>query len=114
MNDTPKIHRRRLREMKVISQMVAMYCAGHHSSDARTAQAHCGEEVCESCAAIDAYAVARTQRCRQMDHKTTCEECGNHCYGQAERDEIRKIMRWSGPRMLTKHPIAALRHVLRR
>lgn len=110
--DTPKTAKRREREKKTISQMIAMHCAGNHSADARTEQAFCGERVCPACAELDAYAVLRTQRCRKMDVKTSCEECGNHCYAPEMREKIRAAMRYSGPRMITKHPIAAVRHLL--
>ena len=30
------------------------------------------------------------------------------------RDRIRSVMRYAGPRMLTKHPVAAVRHLLGR
>ena len=94
--------------------MVALYCAGNHDAAARTERAHCGEAVCADCAAIDAYAVLRTERCRKMEVKTSCEECGNHCYAPAQREQIRAIMRYAGPRMITRHPIAAIRHLLKK
>ena len=94
--------------------MVALYCAGNHDAAARTERAHCGEAVCADCAAIDAYAVLRTERCRKMEVKTSCEECGNHCYAPERRDEIRAVMRYAGPRMLGRHPVAAVRHLLGR
>ena len=103
---------RRAREKRTISQMIALYCAGNHADSERVIAAHCGERVCEKCAAIDAYAVLRTDRCRKMGEKTSCEQCENHCYRAAEREKIREIMRYSGPRMMTKHPIAAVRHLL--
>ena len=68
--DSPKIARRRDREKRTISQMVALYCADNHDAAARTETAHCGEAVCPGCASIDAYAVLRTERCRKMDVKT--------------------------------------------
>lgn len=110
--DTPQIARRRQREKRTISQMVALYCAGNHGDRPRAEIAYCGEAVCEQCAKLDEYAVLRTERCRKMDVKTSCEECGNHCYRAAERERIRSVMRYAGPRMLTKHPIAAIRHLL--
>ena len=111
--DTPAVARRREREQRTISQMVALYCAGNHP-DERTERAHCGEPVCPDCKAIDDYCVKRTERCRSMEHKTNCEECGNHCYAPAQRDRIRAIMRHAGPRMMLHHPVAALRHMLKR
>lgn len=112
--DNPKIAKRREREKRTISQMVALYCAGNHDEAARTETAQCGEAVCPTCAAIDAYAALRTERCRKMDVKTSCDECEHHCYAPEKRDEIRTVMRYAGPRMLGKHPIAALRHLLGR
>ena len=110
--DSPKNARRRDREKRTISQMVALYCADNHDAAARTETAHCGEAVCPSCASIDAYAVLRTERCRKMDVKTSCDECEHHCYKPEERERIRAVMRYAGPRMLKKHPLAAIRHLL--
>ena len=112
MEDAPKTAKRREREKRTISQMVALYCAENHKSAERTEQAHCGEAVCPACAHLDEYAVLRTERCRKMDVKTSCEECGNQCYKPEMREQIRAVMRYAGPRMLKKHPAAAIRHLL--
>ena len=106
-----KTELRRAREMRTISQMIAMYCQGNNH-DERNHLGHCGEKMCASCAALDAYAVERTRKCRNMHVKTSCEECGNHCYAPEQRERICAAMRYSGPRMITKHPIAAIRHLL--
>ncbi|WP_139653166.1 nitrous oxide-stimulated promoter family protein [Raoultibacter phocaeensis] len=112
MEDTPNIAKRREREKRTISQMIALHCAGTHDEQARTETAFCGETICPECKAIDDYAVLRTERCRKMDVKTSCDECENHCYRPEERERIRAVMRYSGPRMLKVHPVAAIRHLL--
>ena len=112
--DTPKIAKRRVREEKTISQMVALYCAGNHERASRTETAVCGEAVCPECAKLDEYAALRTRRCRKMHVKTSCDACENHCYKPEMRERIRQVMRYSGPRMITRHPIAAIRHLLGR
>lgn len=112
--DAPKTARRRAREMRTISQMIALYCSGNHEQRPKSAEAYCGERVCEECAALDAYAVERTRRCRKMETKTSCDECENHCYARTQREAIRRVMRYAGPRMLMKHPLAAIRHLLGR
>lgn len=112
LDDTPKVAKRRQREKRTISQMVAIYCAGNHAPDDRTETAHCGEALCPECKGIDDYALLRTDRCRRMDTKISCEQCGNHCYRPEEREKIRAVMRYAGPRMITKHPIAAVRHLM--
>ena len=113
-HDTPTVARRREREKRTISQMVALYCAGNHEAASRTETSFSGEAMCPDCKAIDDYCVLRTERCRSMDRKTNCEEWGNHCYAPAERERIRAVMRYAGPRMLWHHPAAALRHLLKR
>ncbi|WP_165062347.1 nitrous oxide-stimulated promoter family protein [Adlercreutzia sp. ZJ154] len=111
-SDTPQTAKRRKREMRTISQMIAIYCAKNHSAAIRSKTAYCGESICAECAELDAYAVARTQNCRKMDVKTSCENCENRCYQASERERICTVMRFSGPRMISKHPIAAIRHLL--
>ena len=110
--DSPRIAKRRAREEKTISQMIALHCAGTHDAKLRTETALCGEAVCPQCAQLDAYATLRTRRCRKMGTKTSCDACENHCYKPEMREQIRQVMRYSGPRMLKHHPIAAMRHLL--
>ncbi len=112
MEDSRKTAARRAREVRTVSQMIALYCAANHADADRSATAVCGENVCAECAQLDAYAAERTRRCRKMDVKTSCDECENHCYKPQMREKIRQVMRFSGPRMLTKHPVAAILHLL--
>lgn len=46
-----------------------------------------------------------------METKTFCSNCRVHCYRSEMREEIRKVMRFSGPRMIFYH-LAAIRHVI--
>ena len=48
---------------------------------------------------------------QDMETKTFCSNCRVHCYRSEMREEIRKVMRFSGPRMIFYHP-AAIRHVI--
>lgn len=112
--DTPAVARRREREKRTISNMVAIYCAGNHSTAGRTETSFSDEALCPACKELDDYCVLRTERCRSMHKKTSCEECGNHCYAPARQEQIRAVMRYAGPRMITRHPIAAIRHLLKK
>ena len=40
------------------------------------------------------------------------KNCPTHCYAPKEREQIRRIMRWAGPRMFFYSPINAIRHLL--
>ena len=44
--------------------------------------------------------------------KTTCANCPAHCYKPEMREKIRKVMRYAGPRMIYRHPILALLHII--
>ena len=93
---------KREREKTLVSQMIALYCKKHHG----------GKSLCPDCAALDAYARQRSDRCPFMETKTFCSNCRVHCYKPDMREKIRGVMRFSGPRMLFHHPIPAIRHVI--
>ena len=98
-----KIEKKREREKKMVSQMIQLYCKKqHHSKDG----------LCPECATLDAYARMRSEKCPFMETKTFCSNCKVHCYKPEMREKIREVMRFSGPRMLFHHPIAAIRHVV--
>lgn len=91
---------KREREKETVSLMIAIYCRKKHG----------GKELCAGCAALDAYARARSEQCPFMESKTFCSNCKVHCYKKDMREKIREVMRFSGPRMIFRHPIMAIRH----
>ena len=93
---------KREREKQLVSQMIALYCQKNHG----------GKELCPDCAALDAYARQRSEKCPFMETKTFCSNCKVHCYKKEMREQIRKVMVFSGPRMIFSHPILAVRHVI--
>ena len=96
------IQTKREREKQLVSQMIALYCRKNHA----------GRTLCPDCAALDAYARQRSDQCPFMETKTFCSNCKVHCYKKEMREKIRKVMRFSGPRMIFSHPILAVRHVI--
>ena len=94
---------KREHEKWVVSQMIALYCRKRH---------HTRDMLCDECAALDAYARLRSDKCPFMETKTFCSNCKVHCYKPEMREKIREVMRFSGPRMLFHHPVMALRHVI--
>lgn len=87
----------------MVSQMIALYCKKQH---------HTKGTLCVQCAELDAYARGRSDKCPFMETKTFCSNCKVHCYKPEMREKIRAVMRFSGPRMIFHHPVAALRHVI--
>lgn len=94
---------KREREKKMVSEMIALYCKKQHRTRG---------ELCAECAALDQYARMRSDKCPFMETKTFCSNCIVHCYKPDMREKIRAVMRFSGPRMIFHHPVAAIRHVI--
>lgn len=100
---TKNIKTKREREKAMVSEMIALYCKKQHGRK-------CG--LCPECEALDTYARQRSDKCPFMETKTFCAGCRVHCYKPEMRERIRAVMRFSGPRMLFHHPVAAVRHVI--
>ena len=96
------VQTKREREKETVSLMIRLYCRKKHGS----------KELCPECAALDAYARQRSDKCPFMETKTFCSNCRVHCYKKDMREKIREVMRFSGPRMIFHHPIMAIRHVI--
>jgi hypothetical protein len=93
------------RELKTIAAMVQIYCRNHHTT---------GDDdiVCQDCSEFLHYAEKKLNRCPFQQSKPTCANCTIHCYKNLMRDKARKIMRYSGPKMIRHHPILAISHLL--
>jgi len=92
------------REKKVISLMIDMYCRKHHHA----------KDECLYCEELRAFAYARIDKCRFKENKPNCSDCKVHCFGKEKREQVREVMRYAGPRMMMRHPVIALRHILRK
>ena len=90
-------------EQQVIRQMIQLYCRKKEGN----------ETLCDSCRELLEYATRRLYRCRYGAAKPTCRKCPVHCYRPDMKARIQAVMRWAGPRMLSHHPLAAVKHLLR-
>ena len=96
-------HKRMRREKKTIGYMVDIYCRGHHGTKG---------ELCAECVQFRDYAFMHLDKCPFQEKKSTCGKCLIHCYKPEMKLEVRKVMRYSGPRLLLRHPSLALYHAL--
>jgi hypothetical protein len=114
--DGPRV----LREKETMTYMLALYCRRQHrnrekigvslpSSGSRTSKE---VALCEECLQLHQYAMKRLTFCPFGEEKTTCVGCPVHCYADQQREQIRKVMRYAGPRMLWLHPVLAVHHIL--
>ena len=92
------------RERLTMSRMVGIYCADHH---------HGSEEaLCDECSEFLEYAQLRLEKCPYGEDKPTCSNCPIHCYKPARKEQVKRIMRYAGPRLLLRHPLLAITHQL--
>jgi len=99
MDNNEKIRR----EQRMAEEMIRLHCEKRHGSRGA---------LCADCAELLGYVRARCERCPHRPDKPFCSNCKTHCYRPAMREKIRAVMRFSGPRMLTRHPVWAIRHML--
>jgi hypothetical protein len=99
MSDAPRMRR----EKKTMRAMLDIYCRAHHGTQGA---------LCDECRTLLGYAMCRLDRCSFGEKKPTCAKCPIHCYKPSMREKARQVMRFAGPRMLRRHPILAIRHLL--
>lgn len=97
-NKRPRINR----ESNTVATMIALYCNKNHTSN----------ELCPECASLLGYARKCLEKCPFQEGKTTCAKCPVHCFKPDARERIRVVMRYSGPRMIYKHPVLAILHLI--
>ncbi|OIO37715.1 MAG: hypothetical protein AUJ71_04705 [Candidatus Omnitrophica bacterium CG1_02_49_16] len=85
--------------------MMSIYCVGNHLSKGTP---------CGSCRELLDYAYQRLDRCPFGEKKTACADCKVHCYQPQRRKAIVDVMRFAGPRMVFRHPLLAMFHVVRK
>ena len=89
------------REEKTLLAMIRFYCRHKHLTT---------DKLCPDCVELMTYAAERLAHCPFQEIKTTCAKCPVHCYKSVMRDKMRSVMRFSGPRMIYRHPVLALLH----
>lgn len=98
-------------ETAIMRKMIALYCRGNHRlKDGSKLKKG---ELCSECEELLDYALTRIDNCPVKDTKDFCSNCEIHCYQATKREQIRVVMRYSGPRMMLHAPITAIRHVIR-
>lgn len=96
-------NKRLIRECVTFEKMLAIYCQGWHQT---------GPALCRDCQELLHYAIERLNRCKFGGQKPVCAKCPIHCYRPDMREKVKDVMRYAGPRMIYRHPVLAIRHVM--
>jgi predicted amidophosphoribosyltransferase len=91
------------REFKTVGLMIDLYCRGHHGSKAA---------LCPDCQELLDYVKQRLEKCPLKAEKPRCSKCPVHCYKPDMRERIKAVMKYSGPRMIYRHPVLTAKHYL--
>jgi hypothetical protein len=94
---------RRKRESVIVQAMIKMYCKANHNSKG---------PLCEECDSLSKYAEKRLLSCMYGERKPVCKHCPVHCYSPVMREQMRRVMRWAGPRMIFRNPVFAVLHII--
>jgi Nitrous oxide-stimulated promoter len=91
---------------KTVQTMISMYCRVNHNKKEKVSG-----KLCRDCLELEQYALLKLRRCPYGENKPNCPHCPVHCYSQEKRERISLVMRYSGPRMVLKHPILSTYHL---
>jgi hypothetical protein len=90
------------REKLTIRNMIGIYCRGNR---------HCASGICQECEKLLRYAYARINACPYDGSiKPVCGLCRTNCFSPEMHRLFSAVMRYSGPRMMVRHPVLTLAH----
>ena len=92
------------REKQTVRKMIELYCRHHFHQDTMP----------EEYQLLAEYACRRLNHCKYGENKSACKDCPTHCYAPKERESIREVMRWTGPRMICYAPKDAIIHIFQK
>ncbi|QSH92194.1 nitrous oxide-stimulated promoter family protein [Treponema medium] len=100
-------------EIRLVDSMIDLYAAAHRH-DLSKSDSKVIETAVPDAEALKAYTHKRIEQCRYRgkQEKPFCNVCPVHCYKPEMRQQIRAVMRYSGPRMLFRHPILSMQHLI--
>ena len=89
------MNKRIIQEEKIICLMIELYEKKHKV---------CLDELRD-------YALLRLEKCPFKENKHFCSNCSIHCYNKQMQQQIKKVMKYSGPRIVFSHPIISFKHL---
>ncbi len=110
------------KDIKVLSQFIAIYCREHHRTEVRDAfpikdgrlRSSLGHKdliLCKDCSKLLHHGIAKLLLCT-YDPKPTCKKCKTHCYAPGYREKIREVMRFSGLYLVKRGRLDLMVHYL--
>lgn len=101
------------KDINIIGRFTEVWCAGHSHPErnkVNIADNPGSFLLCQECAEFLKYAAARRLNCPIEAEKPSCKHCRIHCYAPKQREMVRKIMAWSGRKMILRGRLDYLWH----
>lgn len=99
-------------EKKTLEAMIDIYCKGNHYNKKEDRARD--YKPCPICHEQAAYALSKIDACKFKENKPVCSKCPVKCYNSEHKAMIKKIMRYSGPRIIFIHPLLFARYIFRK
>ncbi len=107
-----RLDAKKARDLKVLSGFISIYCRENHRGEDKEAfslqnpklrRALNGAEpmLCEDCGKLLSHGIVKLLLC-PYDPKPMCKKCETPCYAAGYREQVRRVMRFSGM-YLIKH-----------
>jgi hypothetical protein len=108
------------KDLKVLSEFIAIFCRESHRTVNKDAFPNQGENLrqslgkkelllCPECTKLLQHGIAKRLACPH-NPKPMCKNCKTQCYASSYREEIRKVMRFSGLYLIKHRRLDLLVH----
>lgn len=91
------------KEKEIVALMINLYCNKKHKNI----------NLCVDCQELLEYAHKRLASCNYKNEKISCRKCPTHCYNMKMKESIKRVMRFSGPKILFYKPYEYIRHIIK-
>ena len=117
-SNCPPLTKKETKDLKILAWFTSVYCRDHHAAEQKPLVDLPEQLVslqhyacCPSCQKFLLYAIERRLNC-PLEDRPVCKHCQVHCYRPEYRDEVRKIMRYSGKALIKRGRLDLLWHYL--
>ena len=90
-------------------RFLSIYCEAHHRERKKTTFTFdyrglpvivkAGPDLCDECTRLLRHAIVMRVFC-PLDPKPRCRKCPQHCFRPSYKEQMDKVMKYSGPRSL--------------
>jgi Nitrous oxide-stimulated promoter len=88
-------------EKITIQMMIELYCRNNHRNTIY---------LCDDCSKLLSNATTLINNC-PYSPKPACGACKNNCFSVEHKKRMKQVMKYSGPKMLFRHPILTIKHI---